>query len=147
MTEVPDTIADYARRLLLRETRDQNDIVGAMERACRALQDRLAPLLGLGAFEALMARAVVLAGRKFAFLNGTTMGANCSADRLRQVALEHGQKEVMDAVAAMLANFLWLLVTFTGESIGLRIAQEIWPTVALKSPGSLSLTTKERKER
>lgn len=140
MTQVPDTLLDFARRLLVREARNGSgdDIAGAMQRGCKALETRLAPLIGLAAFEALIARAVTLAARNFSFLNDTTLGPNCSADNLRQAVQGHEQREVTDAVAAILANFFWLLVIFTGENIGMRIVQETWPDVRFKAPASFA---------
>ena len=138
MTQVPTTFTDFARRLLLHEAGNGSvdEVTGSMEQGCRALQDRIAPLVGSAAFDALIVRAVKLAARKFAFLDDTPIGANCSADGLRQAVEGREQREVTDAVAAILANFLWLLVIFIGENLGLRMVHEVWPGVQVPARGS-----------
>ena len=138
MTQVPATFIDFAGRILLhgRSNGSIDEVTGAMEQGCQALQGRLAPLVGSAAFDALMGRAVNLAARNFAFLDDTPIGANCSADGLRQAAEGREQREVTDAVVAILANFLWLLVIFIGENLGIRMVHEIWPHVPFKAAGS-----------
>ena len=131
MTQVPTTFIDFAGRILShgQSNGSVDEVTGAMEQGCQALRGRLAPLVGSAAFDALMGRAVNLAARNFAFLDDTPIGANCSADGLRQAAEGREQREVTDAVAAILANFIWLLVIFIGENLGLRMVHEIWPGV------------------
>ena len=138
MTQVPTAFVDFARRLLLHEPGNESvdEVTGSMEQGCRALHDRIAPLVGSAAFDALIVRAVKLASRKFAFLDDTPIGANCSADGLRQAVEGREQREVTDAVVAILANFLWLLVIFIGENLGIRMVHEIWPHVPFKAAGS-----------
>jgi len=137
MTQVPAPFIDFAGRILLhgRSNGSADEVTGAMEQGCQALHGRLAPLVGSAAFDALMGRAVYLAARNFAFL-GETPIANCSADGLRQAVEGREQREVTDAVAAILANFIWLLVIFIGENLGLRMVHEIWPGVPIPAPGS-----------
>jgi len=131
MTQVPTTFIDFAGRILLhgRSHGSVDEVTVAMEQGCQALQGRLAPLVGSAAFDALMGRAVNLAARNFAFLGDTPIGANCSADGLRQAVEGRERREVTDAVTGILANFIWLLVIFIGENLGLRMVHEIWPGV------------------
>ncbi len=138
MTQIPGSLVDFARQLLSHDLGNGsiNDVASAMERWCRALHSRLAPVIGSAAFDALIGRAVKLAARNFAFLNDSSMGANCSADELRQALEGREQEEVTNAAVAILANFLWLLVIFIGENLGLRMVHEIWPDVPFKAPGS-----------
>ena len=138
MTQVPTTFIDFAGRILShgQSNGSVDEVTGAMEQGCQALRGRLAPLVGSAAFDALMGRAVNLAARNFAFLDDTPIGANCSADGLRQAVAGREQREVTDAVVAILANFLWLLVIFIGENLGIRMVHEIWPHVPFKAAGS-----------
>jgi len=140
MTDLPPSLADFAQRLLLHEAgggQRTQDLADAMERACQALHSQLAPLVSAAGFNALLARAAKLAGREFPFLAaiGAITTPNCSFDGLRQAAEGREPAEVADALVAILANFIWLLVIFIGESLGLRKVHEVWPDVPFTPPG------------
>ena len=67
MTQVPASLADFAKRIFLHEAGgDQRaqDFAAAMERVCEALDTRLTPLLSATGMNALLGRAVTLAGRE-----------------------------------------------------------------------------------
>lgn len=131
---------DFARRLLLHEARSTPDHVDAMERVCLALHGRFAPLVSSAGFDALIRRAIKLAARDFAFLAAVNppTGAPCSGDGFRQAVQGRQSTETTAAVTAILANFIWLLVIFLGETLGLRKVREVWPNVPLEAPGSSS---------
>ncbi len=140
MAQVPSSLADFAQRLLLHEAGKSprpDDLAGAMEQGCRALHSRLAPLVGATGFDAIIRQAVRLATGDFPFLSAVEPPiTNCAVDGFRQSAEGREPKEVGDALTAILANFIWLLVIFIGENIALRKVHEVWPDVPLKSPGS-----------
>lgn len=76
MTQVPASLTDFARRLLLHEAGDRRsprDLVDAMERGSLGLHAQLAPLLSSTGFDALVGRAINLAARDFAFLAGPSV--------------------------------------------------------------------------
>jgi hypothetical protein len=62
----------------------------------------------------------------------------CSVDGLRQAVDGREPAETEDALVAILANFLWLLVIFIGENLGLRKVHEVWPDVPFTLPRSSS---------
>jgi hypothetical protein len=141
MNHVPPSLADFARRLFEHEAggrQGAQNFVDAMERACQALYTRLTPLLGGSGVNALLGRAVTLAAREFPFLMSASTMPDCRMDGLRQAVEGHEPAEVADALVAILANFLWLLVMFIGESLSLRKVKEAWPDVPLTPPGSSS---------
>jgi hypothetical protein len=143
MIEAPDELADFARRLLLREAgerRSADDLIAAMERGSVSLHAQLAPLVSSAGFDALLGRAVRLTARDFPFLATvtTTTPRTSSLDGLRQAAELRQPEEVERALVAILANFIWLLIIFIGENLGLRKVQEVWPDVPLTWPGSSS---------
>jgi len=140
MLPVPPPLADFARRLFVHEAGEQQrteDFVDAIERVCQALHTRLAPLVSTAGFNALIGRAVKLAAREYPFLAATSVitAPNCSIDGLRQAAEGRSPAEVADALVAILANFIWLLVIFIGENLGLRKVHEVWPDVPWMPPG------------
>ena len=143
MTPVPPSLADFAQRLFVHEAgagQGTQELADAMERACQALHTRLAPLVSVAGFNALFDRAVTLAAREFSFLAavGPMMTPTCSLDGLRQAVDGREPAEVADALVAILANFIWLLVIFIGENLGLRKVHEVWPDVPFKAPSSFS---------
>jgi len=143
MPPIPPPLVDFARRLFEHEAGGRQrtqDFADAMERVCQALQTRLVPLVSIAGFNALLARAATLAAREFPFLAaiGAITTPNCSYDGLRQAAEGRDPAEVADALVAILANFLWLLVIFIGENLGLRKVHEVWPDVPLHLPDSSS---------
>jgi hypothetical protein len=140
MTQVPVSLEDFARQLLLRHVNKgarPDDLVGAMEQGCDALRSRLTPLLGISGFDAIFRQAVRLTTNNFPFLATVDppVGSDCAMDGLRQSGEAHEAKELEDAVIAILANFIWLLIVFIGENIALRKVHEVWPDVPLKSSG------------
>jgi hypothetical protein len=141
MTQVPASLTDFARRLLLHQAGDRRsarDLVDAMERGSLSLHRQLAPLLSSTGFDALIGRAVKLAARDFPFLAAVTTPKSGSLDGLRQAAEPLEPQEVERALVAILATFIWLLIIFIGENLGLRKVREVWPDVPFTLPGSSS---------
>jgi len=81
----------------------------------------------------LLARALTLAARDFPFLAGISISSNgdCALSCLPAAFDTRDPGEVADAFAAVLAYFIWLLVIFIGENLGLRKVHEVWPEVPL----------------
>lgn len=134
----PERLFDFARRLLRHEAKSagRTDEMGvAFERACRALHDRLAPLISSSGFYTLLARALKLAARDSPLLAGISISTNgdCALAGLDAALERRDPTEIGDALAAVLAHFMWLLVIFIGENLGLRKVREIWPELPLDS--------------
>jgi hypothetical protein len=143
MNQVPAPLTDFATRLLAHEageSRTAADLVAAIERGCDSLHAQLAPLVSSAGFHALLARAVTLAARDFSFLavvNATVLQHGC-LEGLREATESRPAKEVERALIAILATFIWLLIIFIGETIGLRKVHEVWPDVPFTPSGSSS---------
>jgi len=110
-----------------------DELAAGFQRVCRVLHDRLAPLISSSGFQTLFARALRLAARDFPFLAGVTIATNgdCALSGLPVATDTRDPGEVADAFAAVLAHFIWLLVIFIGENLGLRKVREAWPEVPL----------------
>jgi hypothetical protein len=113
-----------AGRVFTRETkrsRSPATLVGGMEASCRRLHARLDPLIGTGGFRALLARALHLATKEFPWLDAVRIEEHpaCGLKGLREAVKGQGAQSVGDAFALVLANIIWLLVTFIGEDIAL----------------------------
>ena len=127
-------LADFARGLLRYEagqTGDPDDFATGFQRVCGALHQRLSPLISAPGFHTLMARAIVLAARDFPLLATVKVTANgdCAVSGLPTDEAVRAPALVADAMTAVLAQFIGLLVTFIGENLGLRKVREIWPEV------------------
>jgi hypothetical protein len=132
----PERLSDFARRLLRHEAERAgraDELVAAFQRVCGALHERLAPLLSASGYQTLFARALKLAARDFPFLASVTIGTNgeCALSGLPATTDTLDPGEVADAFTAVLAHFIWLLVIFIGENLGLRKVHEAWPEVPL----------------
>ena len=139
----PERLSDFARRLLRHEAETAghaDEIAVGFESACRALHDRLAPLISSSGVHTLLARALKLAARDFPFLASVSISFNgdCALSGLAGATEKRDPAEIADGLTAALAHFMWLLVIFIGENLGLRKVREIWPEVPLDSVNSSS---------
>lgn len=96
-----------------------DDAVRVFER----LRVALARFAGSDGFRSLVRRALALASADDPVLRQVTVNANGSLDGLDEVA--------GDAVVAIVAQFLALLVTFIGEPLTLRLVRDAWPEASL----------------
>ena len=138
----PERLYDFARRLLWREAEiaGQGEIAVGFESACRSLHDRLAPLISSSGFHTLLARSLRLAVRDAPFLAGVRISANddCALSGLGGAVEPRDPAEVADGLTMVLAHFMWLLVIFIGENLGLGKVREIWPEVPFDSVNTSS---------
>jgi hypothetical protein len=105
--------------------------VKAIESCCQRLHDRLDRLIGPGGFRAILYRALYLAKKKYAWLEGVGIEdyPGCEFKDLREAVKGKKPATVNDACTLILANVIWLLVTFIGEDITFGLIQEAWPDV------------------
>jgi len=132
----PERLSDFARRVLRHEAESAghaDEPVAGFERVCRALHVKLAPLISSAGYHTVLARALRLAARDFPFLTGVSISSNgdCALSGLPAAFDTRDPGEVANALAAALAHFIWLLVIFIGENLGLRKVHEAWPEVPL----------------
>lgn len=115
-----------AQRLLVLEGRPQGAAEDPSDEAARVLERlrvALARFAGSDGFTSLLRRALALASADDPVLRQVSVGTNGSLEGLEHVA--------GDAVVAIIAQFLDLLVTFIGESLTLRLVRDAWPGASL----------------
>lgn len=115
-----------AQRLLILEGPPQGAADGSADGAVRVferLRVALARFAGADGFTSLVRRALALARSDDPALLQVSVRANGSLEGLEQVA--------GDAVIAIVAQFLGLLVTFIGEPLTLRLVRDAWPDASL----------------
>lgn len=132
MGKVAPAMQELARQLLLDETggrREPAALAAAFERAYARLHEQLAGLIGRAGFATLFARALRLAQGEHPTLAGLAVddGAAAGLRGVREVAAGHDPAVAADALATVLAHFIWLLVTFIGEGLSMRLLRENWP--------------------
>ena len=124
------SILKLAQRLLELEaacqsTADVRSHEGA--RVCAKLQLALTRLTGADAFTSLMRRALALARTEVPSLQGISVESDCSIAGLETLT----GKDRTEAIAALTAHLLWLLMTFIGEHLTMRLVREAWPDAFL----------------
>jgi hypothetical protein len=112
--------------------------VKTIEACCQRLHDRLDRVIGAGGFRALLNRALYLAKKRYAWLEGIEIEdyLGCEFKELREAVKGKKPAIVNEACGLMLANVIWLLVTFIGEDIALGLIQEAWPDVSIAASSS-----------
>lgn len=128
---------DVARWLLTHELGDAPapaSLPAAAERAARKLSQRLTRLVTAEGARALLARALQMARDDYPFLAEIRAGATADAAFDGQWATVEGvEPETMrDALTAVLAGVLGLLVTFIGEALMLRVVRDVWPEAPIR---------------
>ena len=139
-TASPPSIRHFARRLLPSDGTQPHDgeAVRAFQRGCRSLHAALAPLITSAAFEALVWRALHVARREFPVLDGVTFdAAQCSFGPLPESLSAEKEHLAGDALALVLANLLWLLVTLLGTHLTVRAVKAAWPEVSTDEARSI----------
>lgn len=123
--EMPSsTIRELARELLTREATEQaaSDRL-AVEIVCEKLGTSLTRFAGHEGFRALMRRSLALSRAEVASLNAVQQRPDGCVDGFDALSQEEGD----EAATTLMANFLWLLVTFVGEPHALRLVNDAWP--------------------
>ncbi len=139
MPEVSPAVRALARRVLLHEAGgrvEPDALAEAAERADAQLRGRLADLIGLTGYTALVARAVRLAQAEVPAVERVTVdvgaGAEGSLRGVRALVLANsGDSGVTEAgLSAIMAHVIGLLITFIGEDLAERQIREVWPELA-----------------
>jgi len=130
------SIRDLAQRLLTAEAARQSVAeprAHAAVRVCEKLRVSLTRFAGVDGFAALLRRALALAREEVPALHGITEKTDGSLEGLEKLVADAGNSGVAgsDAAVAITVHLLWLLVTFIGEPLTVRLAREAWPDASL----------------
>jgi len=138
MAEISATARDLARRALSDTSGGQREpaaLVEAVDLAYARLRDRLADLIGVLGYNALVARAGRLAQAESPGLTRVTAAAQAEDGllSLRAFTLASSGDPVAAAegLAALLAHIIELLIVFIGEDLAVRLVREAWPDLGL----------------
>lgn len=124
------SVRELARRLLLVEAAittatDEHEA----ERVCEKLRISLTRFAGANGFTALMRRSLALSRAEVPALETVKLKADGCMEGFRDLTVATGDGN--EAGAALTAHFLWLLVTFVGEPVALRLVRDAWPDLTI----------------
>ncbi len=127
-------IRDLVQRMLAHEgseTGSSPEDMHAVARVCEKLRRPFGTLTGIAGFRSLLARALTLAKQEFPDFDGWEVKSDGSLEAL--------QGETAQSGAVFIANLIGLMITFIGESLTLRLLQDVWPDLLdseIKSEGN-----------
>jgi hypothetical protein len=132
MRQATPQLKSLAQRLLVHEANKSPNpakLAEALEVCCQRLHKRLDPLVGAGGFRALLERALFLAKKEHPWLEGVEIQAypGCELKALNEAMTGRQSTEIRETLTIILANVIWLLVTFIGEDIVYGLIEEAWP--------------------
>jgi hypothetical protein len=132
MSSVSSATRRLAHHILTREAGSQATsamLTAATERICQRLRWRLTSLIGSLGFAALYSRALRLAQQEYPSLHSVEFsdGAEVRLIGLQEFAADvRDPVQAQDALAAIVAQFIVLLIAFIGEDLTLRFIDEAW---------------------
>ena len=140
MTEAASAQRDLARWLMAVEMSAlpaPAAVQDAAENVCQKLSRRLARVITLPGYSALLARALHLARAEFPILDGVRAGttADQCLDGLSQWTENVEPSQMREALTAVLAGILGLLDTFIGRDLSVRLIRDVWPDAPFSAPG------------
>jgi len=123
-----------ARRLLAHEAAGEGtalQMAEAAERVCCKLGERLAVLIGDEGVAALLRRALHLAQLHYPFLASVEVArrSRCPLKGLAESVQGRTDPEVTAGLEALVANLVFLLVTFIGKDLTYQQVNVIWPAL------------------
>lgn len=121
------------------------NLADATERAFGRLYYRLVDLIGPAGFDALARRALYLAKAESPYLGSVECeihGEGYRLPGLRASVEGREPSEVRIGLVAMLGDFFWLLDSFVGDSLFLRLMRGTWPEM---NPAEITLTSEEHR--
>jgi hypothetical protein len=129
-----------ALRLLRHEAHRGEDltaVLDAAERCYGKLCTVLAQLVGVSGCQALLGRALRIATLEHPRLGSARSASEPlgSIDGLRDSLRTVTPMEASDSLATVLASLMWLLATFIGDDLTLRLLRDVWPDVSLGVAG------------
>lgn len=125
---------DLARRLLVASRNGADPRTADPGLVIERLRASLSRLAGVDGFASLLRRALTLAGMESQSLRQVKIDASGHLQGLEELKMEPGADARAEAICAVTAHLLELLVTFIGEAITLRLVREAWPELPLDDP-------------
>lgn len=130
MNRADPHVRSIARQLLASESAEAEANPPAEFRATDKLRPHLSMLMGGGGFQALLARALVLATVEAPWLAVVRVVGGGELEGLAIAHAKLGAAEFSEGEAELLAQLIGLLVAFIGPALTLRLIHQIWPRLS-----------------
>lgn len=141
MTRSTPEMRRFAERLIAHETAVQSSAAKSSDTTtptaflvCEKLRPHLSTLMGTVGFDALLSRALALAGTEAPGLRALQVAADGSLKGLAESEVQLGPADRFRGGAILLAHLLGLLVTFIGEDLTQHLVRGVWPKLPLDNP-------------
>ncbi|MGH6829454.1 MAG: hypothetical protein ACREFW_11200 [Rhizomicrobium sp.] len=99
-------------------------------RVCEKLRQPLIALAGNAGFRALLSRAMALANGKVRGLKAIHVNGQGSLEGLDEFRTTLSPEEIAEGETVLVTRLIELLATFIGETLTLRLIQDIWPQIS-----------------
>lgn len=144
MKRVSPQMRDLAKQMWAierpgKESAEADDLTAF--RAVDRLRPHLSTLMGRSGFQALLARALVLATTDVAWLAAVQVTANGELEGLTPENRSVDAAPFFEGEVALLAHLLGLLDTFIGSALTLRLISELWPQLSVSDTDFGSIGT------
>lgn len=119
-SDIPRTL-ELAQRLLAYEAVQASTALTDTQAVCRVcdkIRRPLTTLAGAAGFRSLLSRSLTLAKHQSPVLIGWEVGPDGSLQGLDSETEELG--------AVLITQLIWLMITFIGESVTLRLLHDVW---------------------
>jgi hypothetical protein len=100
------------------------------------LRRPLSILAGVAGFRSLLSRALALANDEVRWLKAVHVKADGSLEGLESLHGKLSPKEIAQGEAVLIAQLVGLLVTFIGETLTVRLMQDVWPEITARDLNS-----------
>lgn len=134
MRRASPQMRNFAKRLIVSEAKGkvsaQTAVVDTFN-VCERVRPQLTTLMGNAGFQALLSRALTLAGAEVPWLRAVHVGSGGIMEALKEFPPHLDGDQFSEGRVILLAHLLGLMVTFIGESLTLRLVREIWPEAPL----------------
>jgi len=128
---IPQQVQDSALRLLNLEGAEGAVATG---RVCEKLRDHLTGMVGATGFTTLLRRSLVMSRKEHPVLEGIQVGEDGRLTGFTELRDTLTGEPLLLGGTALVAQLLFLLQTFIGETLTQQLLQEIWPSAKPTSP-------------
>jgi hypothetical protein len=132
MNNPTSSMEDLARRLVAASQSSRGPHVHEAVAVSERLRISLTKFAGADGYTSLMRRALTLASENQACLELIKVGAGGRLEGFEQLDADLGSSVAQSECAvAIITHLLWLLDTFIGKHLTLKLVREAWPEVSL----------------
>ncbi len=130
MSQVTPQMLDLAARLVAHEAREKDSSGPSLPSAfhvCEKLRPYLATLMGKAGFQAVLSRALAVAGGRVSWLGALQVNVDGSLEGWDKSEAQLPSRELTEGCVHLVSHVLGLLDAFIGHDLTLRMVGDVWP--------------------